>query len=94
MVIARRVTFTLKAEDEMEADGLTKVMVYEAILNAVNIFKTLRSCRPGGGARETLYVIKGLTFDGFAIYTKGAIRPEGTTFAFYVLVSSKRDTDA
>ncbi len=74
LVIARRVTFTLKAEDEMEADGLTKVMVYEAILNAVNICKTLRSRKPGGGARETIYVIKGLTFDGFAIYTNGLHR--------------------
>ena len=40
-----------------------------------------------------LYVIKGLTFDGLAIYTKGKILKYAEQEVFYVLISSKRSTD-
>ena len=50
-------------------------------------------CNPKTKEAEKLYVIKGLTFDGLDIYTKGKIlRQEGVDI-FYVLISSKRSTD-
>lgn len=93
MVIARRILFTLKAEAEMAADHLTAELVYEAILNAPAITKTLRSKNPTSGAIERLYVIKGLTFDGLDVYTKGKIVARTGIDVFYVLISSKRSTD-
>jgi len=38
-------------------------------------------------------VIKGLTFDGLDIYTKGNILTKEGVAVFYVLVSSKRSAD-
>ena len=46
------------AESEMAADALTPELVYELILNAPTIFKTLRSRNPRTGKTERLYVIK------------------------------------
>lgn len=40
-----------------------------------------------------LYVIKGLTFDGVDIYTKGKILRKDGVDIFYVLISSKKSTD-
>jgi hypothetical protein len=93
LVIARSVLFTEKAEVEMAADGLTPELVYESILNAPTIFKALRSRNPRTGKAEKLYVIKGLTFDGLDVYTKGKILTKEGTDVFYVLISSKRSTD-
>lgn len=93
LVIARRVLFTEKAEGELAAESLTQELVYESILNAPAIFRSLRSRNPRTGVAEKLYVIKGLTFEGLDIYTKGKIlTKEGADF-FYVLISSKRSTD-
>jgi hypothetical protein len=93
LVITRRVVFTRKADDEMAIDGLTRELVYEAILNAPTINKKLRSHDPASNQPETLYVIKGFTYDGLGIYTKGKIKKEGDKEVFYVLISSKRSTD-
>lgn len=93
LVVAQRVIFTAKAEGEMYSDGLTHELVFEAIINAPAITKTLRSLNPRSGRRETLYVIKGLTFDGLTIYTKGKIATFEGQEVFYVLISSKRSTD-
>ncbi len=93
MVIARQVLFTEKADIEMCADDLTPEMVYESILNAPAIFKTLRSRSPGVRKAEKLYIIKGLTFDGLDVYTKGKILTKQGMDVFYVLISSKRSTD-
>jgi hypothetical protein len=93
LVISRHVLFTEKADVEMARDSLTPEMVYEAILNAPAIFKVLRSSNPRTRKREKLYVIKGLTFDGLEIYTKGKILKKEGVDVFYVLVSSKRSTD-
>ena len=93
LVIARNVLFTEKAESEMAVDSLTPELVYESILNAPAIFKALRSRNPQMGNTERLYVIKGLTFDGLAIYTKGKILKKAGVDLFYVLISSKRSTD-
>jgi len=93
LVIAGQVIFTEKAENEMSADGLIPELVYEAILNAPAVTKSLRSRNPVSGKREMLYVIKGLTFDGLAVYTKGKILKYAEQEVFYVLISSKRSTD-
>ena len=93
LVVSRQVLFTEKAEIEIARDGLMPELVYEAILNAPAIFKVLRSRNPKGGKSERLYVIKGLTFDGMDVYTKGKIlRKEGID-VFYVLISSKNSID-
>jgi hypothetical protein len=93
LVIARHVLFTEKAEDEMAVEHLTPELVFESIVNAPAINKTLRSRNPKSGKTERLYVIKGLTFDGMDIYTKGKILHEDGVDVFYVLISSKRSTD-
>jgi len=93
LVVSRRVLFTEKAEMEMVRDALTPELVYEAILNAPAIFKVLRSRNPKAGTSERLYVIKGLTFDGVDVYTKGKILKNKGVEVFYVLVSSKKSTD-
>ena len=68
-------------------------MVLEAIINAPAITKTIRSRTARSGRREVLYVIKGLTYEGLAIYTKGKLARFRGQEVFYVLVSSKRSTD-
>ncbi len=93
LVIARNVLFTQKAEGEMATESLTPELVYESILNAPSIFKTLRSRNPQTRKTERLYVIKGLTFDGLDIYTKGKVLTKEGVDVFYVLISSKRSTD-
>ena len=93
LVIARKVLFTEKAECEMAAESLTPDLVYESILNAPSIFKSLRSRNPRTGKTEKLYIVKGLTFDGLDIYTKGKILAKAEGDIFYVLISSKRSTD-
>jgi hypothetical protein len=93
LVLAQRVIFTAKAEGEMYADGLSHEVVFEAIINTPAITKTLRSRNPRTGRRETLYVIKGITYDGMVIYTKGKIATLEGREVFYVLISSKRSTD-
>ena len=55
----------------MAAEALTPELVYESILDAPAIFKALRFRNPQTRRAEALYVIKGLTFDGLAVYTKG-----------------------
>ena len=77
----------------MARDALTPELVYEAILNAPGIFKVLRSRNPKSGTSERLYIIKGLTFDGLAVYTKGKILKKERIDVFYVLISSKKSTD-
>jgi hypothetical protein len=93
LVLWRRVLFTEKAEMEMARDALTPELVYEAILNAPAIYKVVRSRNPKAGRTERLYVIKGLTFDGVDIYTKGKILKKEGIDVFYVLISSKKSTD-
>jgi len=53
----------------------------------------LRSRNPKTRRSEKLYVIKGLTFDGLAVYTKGKILKKEGIDVFYVLISSKKSTD-
>ena len=90
LVVARRVEFTLKAQEERLRDGLSVEDVLESVVNANAIKKVLRSrsvARPR--PREHLYVIESPNFSGVWVYTKGTIRRKGGQEVFYVFVSSK-----
>lgn len=90
LVVSGQVRFTRKARDEMVLDALKENEVVESIVNAVSISKTLRSTsdrRSKGG--DKLYVIKGCTYQGSFIYTKGTIRKAEGVEVYYVLISAK-----
>jgi hypothetical protein len=92
-VLDGRYRFTDKAEAELEADGLRERDAIESIMNAVAIYKTIRSRsphrkRPG----EKLYVIQSTNLEGVVIYTKGTFRGAGEHETYYLLISSKHST--
>jgi hypothetical protein len=90
-VLAGRYAFSEKARVEMEADGLTHLDVAESILNAVAIYKTLRSRSPFRSQRkEYVYVIQSTNLDGLMIYTKGKLVREADAETYYFLISSKK----
>lgn len=90
-VLAGRYVFSEKARLEMEADGLTELDVAESILNAVAIYKRLRSQSPfRQRPKEYLYVIQSVNLEGLAIYSKGKLVREEDTEVYYFLISSKR----
>ena len=90
-VLAGRYAFSEKARLEMEADGLRELDVAESILNAIAIYKRIRSrSRFRQQAREYLYVIQSTNFEGLMIYTKGKLVCEGATEAYYFLISGKK----
>jgi hypothetical protein len=90
-VLAGRYAFSEKARVEMEADGLTEMDVVESIVNAVAIYKTLRSRSPRRrNARERLYVIQSANLNGMAVYTKGKLTSQAGSESYYFLISSKR----
>ena len=89
-VLAGRYAFSEKARLEMEIDDLTELDVAESILNAVAIYKRLRSTNPRNKRREYLYVIQSVNLDGLAIYSKGKLVQEAEIETYYFLISSKR----
>jgi len=89
-VLAGQYAFSEKARNEMECDGLTELDVAESILNAVAIYKKLRSTSRFRASREYLYVIQSTNLVGLAIYSKGKLVKENKTDVYYFLVSSKR----
>ena len=89
-VLAGNYVFSGKARIEMQADALTELDVVESIMNAVSIYKTLRSRSPFRTSREYLYVIQSPTLDGLAIYSKGKLVRDAGMEVYYFLVSSKR----
>ena len=91
LAIEGRLDFTLKATLEMDADNLTKRDVVEALVTASRISKVLKSrSRFRENRVEKLYIIKGKTFSGVPVYTKGTCRRVQESEVFYVLISSKR----
>ena len=89
-VLAGRYVFSEKARTEMKADDLEEMDVVESILNAVAIYKSLRSRSPLRVHRkEYLYVIQSPNLDGLAIYSKGKLVREAASEVYYFLVSSK-----
>ena len=89
-VLAGRYLFSEKASSELEADGLTALDVAEAILNAVAIYKTLRSRSARRQRSEKLYVVVGTTLTGLPLYTKGKFLLDAERETYYFLISSKR----
>jgi hypothetical protein len=90
-VLAGRYEFSAKALDEMETDGLTPLDVAESILNAVAIYKTIRSTSTfRRHRREYLHIIQSTTLSGCPVYTKGKLVAEGGVEKYYFLVSAKR----
>lgn len=90
-VLAGRYAFSEKARIEMEADCITELDVAESILNAVAIYKKIRSRSPfRKREREYLYIIQSTNLDGLAIYSKGKLVKEAGEDIYYFLVSSKR----
>ena len=57
-VLAGQYAFSEKARIEMESDGLTELNITESILNAVAIYKKLRSTSRFRAAGVYLYVIQ------------------------------------
>ena len=90
LIIQGNYQFTLKAEQELEADGLVIEDALESILNADIIEKVVNSKHPRTGKPEKLYIIKSVTYDNMLIYTKGKIYEEQDSVRFYILISSKR----
>ena len=90
-ILRRHYDFSEKARLEMEEDGLTDLDVAESILNAVAIYKTLRSTSPfRRHPGERLYVIQSTNLSGTPIYTKGKLVSEAGIETYYFLISSKR----
>ncbi len=90
-VLAGRYAFSEKARLEMEADRLEEMDVAESILNAVAIYKKIRSTSPSRKkSREYLYIIQSPNLDGIAIYTKGKFVNENDEEVYYFLISAKR----
>jgi hypothetical protein len=90
-VLAGRYAFSEKARLEMEADELTELDVAESILNAMAIYKKVRSESPRRArAKEYLYIIQSTNLTGLPIYTKGKLVKEINQERYYFLVSSKR----
>ena len=71
-ILAGRYAFSEKARIEMESDGLTEFDVAESIINAVAIYKRLRSrSRRRSSWTEYLYVIQSTNLEGVMVYSKG-----------------------
>ncbi len=88
--LGNRLRFTAKANNELEADDLSVEDIREALVNAVAIYKTIRSINPLTRRREYLHIIQSKNLSGVAIYTKGKLTQADGFAVFYVLVSSKR----
>ena len=90
-VLAGRYAFSEKARIEMESDGITELDVAESILNAVAIYKTIRSQNPfRKEEKEYLHIIQSTNLDGLPIYSKGKLVKEAGEDTYYFLVSSKK----
>lgn len=88
--LAGRLRFTNKARGELDCDELDVIDVRESLVNAVAIYKTIRSSNPLTGKREYLHIIQSPNLSGVALYTKGKLIREDGIETYYVLVSSKR----
>ena len=83
--------FSEKARIEMESDALSELDVAESILNAVAIYKKIRSRSTDRKKhKEYLYIIQSTNLDGMAIYSKGKLVREAGEERYYFSVSSKR----
>ena len=90
-VLSGNYAFSEKALIEMEADSLAELDIAESILNAVAIYKTIRSRSPFRQQRiEYLHIIQSTNLDGLMIYSKGKLVDEAGIETYYFLISSKK----
>ena len=90
-ILAGHYAFSEKASLELEADGLSELDVVESIVNAVAIYKTIRSTSSfREQAREYLHVIQSTNLEGLLIYSKGKLVQESGVETYYFLISSKK----
>lgn len=90
-VLSGNYAFSEKALLEMEADSLTELDIAESILNAVAVYKTIRSHSPWRPQRvEYLHIIQSTNLDGLMIYSKGKLVEETGVERYYFLISSKK----
>lgn len=83
--------FSEKARLEMELNRITDMDVVESIINAVAIYKKLRSTRILGNKKvDYLYIIQSPNLDGMVIYTKGKLMKDDESEKYYFIISSKR----
>lgn len=89
--MAGRYAFSEKASQELEANGLTELDIAESIMNADNIYKTIRSHSSHiPQKREYLHVIQSTNLEGIMIYSKGKLIQQEGTETYYFLISSKK----
>ena len=91
-VLAGNIVFTVKAQDEMERDGLLRADVTESIVYANAIYKTISSANPHTGKKEHLHIINSTNLSGLPVYSKGKLVAEAGVETYYVLISAKRST--
>ena len=90
-VLAGHYAFSQKASVELEADGLTELDIVESIVNAVAIYKTIRSTSSfREHAREYLHIIQSTNLEGLMIYSKGKLVQAAGIETYYFLISSKK----
>ena len=83
--------FSEKAAIEMVADGVTEHDVATSILNAADIYKTIRSRSSNRHHRvEYLHVIVNSASSGVVVYSKGKLTKASGVELYYFLISSKR----
>ena len=92
LIIRGKYAFTIKALNEMDADGLIEEDVLESILNAQFVRKKKSSSRFRQSPKEQVYIIESFTYAGILICTKGVIRKDGDGEKLYFLISSKKST--
>lgn len=90
-ILAGDYRFTAKAVVELDADHIDRSDVVESILEANDIYKTVRSRSIHRLSRsEKLYVIRSMNWEGVPIYTKGKLFKDDDGRSVYLLISSKR----
>jgi hypothetical protein len=90
-VLAGHYAFSEKASLELESDGLTELDIVESIVNAVAIYKTIRSTSHfREQPKEYLHIIQSTNLEGLMIYSKGKLVQESGVETYYFLISSKR----
>ena len=90
-IMSGRYRFSDKAQMEMDDDDLNEMDIIESIINAVAIYKKIRSTSPyRKTSKEYLYIIQSTNLDGIFIYTKGKFTREADEEIYYFLISAKR----
>ena len=90
-VLLGHYAFSEKASLELEADRLTELDIIESIVNAVAIYKTIRSESPyRKQSKEYLHIIQSTNLEGLMIYSKGKLVKEAGIETYYFLISSKK----